>query len=125
MSSRAPIGYLAVAEVPVAVNQGFVAMLPLEKISNLFLLCWCKESQVEIKNYANGSTFLEISKRNFRQISLVKPVGPVMETFDRLARSLYATVVANAKESRTLTVLRSTLLPKLISGDLRVTPPIK
>ncbi|MBX9857071.1 MAG: restriction endonuclease subunit S [Gemmatimonadaceae bacterium] len=48
LSSRAPIGYLAVAEVPVAINQGFIAMKPKEGISNLFLLFWSQFAKDQI-----------------------------------------------------------------------------
>jgi type I restriction enzyme S subunit len=66
LSSRAPIGYLAIAEIPVAINQGFIAMTPKAGISNLFLLLWARVAHKEIVSRANGSTFLEISKSNFR-----------------------------------------------------------
>ena len=121
LSSRAPIGYLAVAEVPVAVNQGFIAILPREHISNLFLLYWCETSHDEIISHANGSTFLEISKGNFRPLPLVVPNTGAMSAFDRLTRPLYERVVSNERESRTLAALRDALLPKLVSGKLRVT----
>jgi type I restriction enzyme S subunit len=62
LSSRAPIGYLAIAEVPVAINQGFIAMKPRNEVSNLFLLLWARHAHEEILSRANGSTFLEISK---------------------------------------------------------------
>lgn len=120
LSSRAPIGYLAVAEVPVAVNQGFIAMTPRDGVSNLFLLRWASAAHDEILSHANGSTFLEISKANFRTIPTVSPPGPVMGAFDRLSRSMYSKVVEHERESRTLAALRDTLLPKLISGELRV-----
>jgi len=76
LSSRAPIGYLAIAEVPVAVNQGFIAMKPRPGISNLFLLRWTSAAHEEILSHANGSTFLEISKSSFRPILLVAPSAP-------------------------------------------------
>ena len=76
MSSRAPIGCLAIAEIPVSINQGFIAMKPREKVSNLFLLYWAEYAQEVIKSRANGSTFLEISKSNFRQIELFGQVVP-------------------------------------------------
>jgi len=63
LSSRAPIGYLAVAEIPVAVNQGFIAMTPKAGTSNLFLLLWASVAHEEIISRANGSTFLEISRK--------------------------------------------------------------
>lgn len=120
LSSRAPIGYLAVAEIPVAINQGFIAMKPRPDISNIFLLLWASASHEQIVSRANGSTFLEISKSSFRPIPVIEPTMPVMRTFDRLARPLYSRIVSCVLESRTLASLRDTLLPKLISGELRV-----
>ncbi len=120
LSSRAPIGYLAIAEIPVAINQGFIAMTPKSETSNLFLLFWASVAHEQIVSRANGSTFLEISKANFRPIPVVTPSGDVMRKFDQLARPLYERIVECARESHTLATLRDILLPKLISGELRV-----
>ena len=120
LSSRAPIGYLAIAEVPVAVNQGFIAMPPEPGISNLFLLHWCAAFHELISNFANGSTFLEISKRDFRQIPIARPLASVMSAFDRVASALHTRLVSIERESRTLHDLRDSLLPRLISGEIRV-----
>lgn len=117
---RAPIGYLAIAEIPVAINQGFIALKPKNNASNLFLLLWCSFAHEEIVSRANGSTFLEISKSSFRPIPLIVPPPQVMEAFDRLVRPLYSRIVKNERDNRSLTTLRDTLLPKLISGELRV-----
>jgi type I restriction enzyme, S subunit len=120
LSSRAPIGYLAIAEIPVAVNQGFIAMKPKGGVSNLFLLLWAALAHDEIVSRANGSTFLEISKSNFRPIMVVNPPTETMEAFERIVRPIYDRIVGCERESRTLSALRDTLLPKLISGELRV-----
>jgi len=120
LSSRAPIGYLAIAEVPVAINQGFIAMKPDSGISNLFLLRWASTAHDEIVSYANGSTFLEISKSSFRPIHIVVPAASVMSHFDLVSRPMYLKVVEQERESRALAALRDTLLPKLISGEIRV-----
>jgi type I restriction enzyme S subunit len=120
LSSRAPIGYLAIAEVPVAVNQGFIAMKPRRGTSNLFLLRWAQAFHEEIVRHANGSTFLEISKSSFRSIRTVAPTDAVMNAFDQMSQPLYRKVVEHEGESRTLAALRDALLPKLISGELRV-----
>ena len=120
LSSRAPIGYLAVAEVPVAINQGFIAMKSKKDVSNLFILLWASFAHEDILSRANGSTFLEISKSNFRPIPLVTPTVDVMNAFDTWVRPLYDKTVECEIESRTLAQLRDTLLPKLISGELRV-----
>lgn len=122
MSSRAPIGYLAIAEVPVAINQGYIAMIADKKISNVFVWLWTLEKMDEIKSFANGSTFQEISKKNFRPISVCVPDEKVLQAFDELVIPLYQKIVSNVKENQTLAALRDTLLPKLISGELRVDP---
>jgi type I restriction enzyme S subunit len=118
LSSRAPIGYLAIAEVPVAINQGFIAMKPRKGVSNLFLLWWAHHAHEDILSHANGSTFLEISKSNFRPISVIAPPEHIFLAFDRVARPIYQRIVSNERESRALAALRNKLLPKLISGEL-------
>ena len=120
LSSRAPIGYLAIAEVPVTVNQGFIAMIPRQDVSNLFMLYWCEAFQEEIVSHANGSTFLEISKGNFRQLMVVIPDSSVMAAFDRGVRLLYERIVSNERETRSLAAQRGALLPMLVSGEIRV-----
>ncbi|WP_217125264.1 restriction endonuclease subunit S [Hydrogenophilus thiooxidans] len=120
LSSRAPIGYLAIAEVPTAINQGFIAMKCNGTLPSVFMLLWCKENMDAIIGNANGSTFQEISKGNFRPLRVVVPSDPVLTSFTRSAVSLYQQLVQNERESRTLAQLRDTLLPKLISGELRI-----
>jgi type I restriction enzyme, S subunit len=120
LSSRAPIGYLAIAEIPVAINQGFIAMNPRDGVSNLFLLSWARWAHEQIVSRANGSTFLEISKSAFRPIPVICPPFSVLGMFEKLVRPLYLRVVVNVRESVTLRALRDALLPKLISGELRI-----
>lgn len=120
LSSRAPIGYLAIAEVPVAVNQGFIAMVCDGPVSNLYVLRWCQENMAEIEARASGTTFPEISKKSFRPISMLVPARDEHAAFTRLAAPLHERVVANLRESATLAELRDLLLPKLLSGELRV-----
>lgn len=120
LSSRAPIGYMAIAEVPTAINQGFIAMKCDGVLPNVFILAWCRESMDAIVGNANGSTFQEISKSNFRPLRVVVPSDPVLTSFTRSAVSLYRQLAENERESRSLAQLRDTLLPKLISGELRV-----
>ncbi|MBM3890771.1 MAG: restriction endonuclease subunit S, partial [Verrucomicrobia bacterium] len=120
LSSRAPIGYLAISEVPVAVNQGFIAMVCDKKLPNYYVRLWAKENMEAIKANANGTTFLEISKKNFRPLPVVVPPEPLLKDFKRQVEPLHRQMVLNLKESRTLAGLRDALLPKLLSGELRL-----
>ena len=120
MSSRAPIGYLAVAQMPVAINQGYIAMLPERTLPPLFMLFWCKHNMQSIKGHANGSTFMEISKKVFRSIPIVEPPKAIVEAFVDVVGDLFARLAENERQARTLVTLRDTLLPRLVSGQLRL-----
>lgn len=120
LSSRAPVGYLAIAAIPVAINQGFIAMKCNERASNFFMLNWCQANMTEIESRATGTTFAEISKQNFRPIPVVLPPKELMAAFTAKVTPLYAKITANLQQSRTLATLRDSLLPKLLSGELRV-----
>ena len=120
MSSRAPVGYLALAEIPVAINQGFIAMICDEGLPNHYVLHWLRENMETIESRANGTTFLEIIKANFRPIRALVPPEPILQRFTQVAGKLHKMMVANARESLTLATIRDALLPKLLSGEIRV-----
>jgi len=120
MSSRAPVGYLAISAIPVAINQGFIAMKCNERASNYFMLNWCQQNMTEIEGRATGTTFAEISKQNFRPIRVVLPPKELMAAFTTKVAPFYAQITANLHQSRTLATLRDSLLPKLLSGELTV-----
>jgi type I restriction enzyme S subunit len=120
LSSRAPVGYLAITAIPVAINQGFIAMKCNECATNVFMLNWCQTNMAEIESRATGTTFAEISKQNFRPIRIVLPPKELMAAFTDRVAPLYAKIEANLRESRALANVRDALLPKLLSGELRL-----
>lgn len=120
LSSRAPIGYLALTQVPLAINQGYIAMPPGGLLPPLYMLFWCRENMDNIKCRANGSTFMEISKKAFRPIPSLVPSADVLQAFVGTAGVLFQRLVENEKQAQTLVTLRDTLLPRLISGQLRL-----
>ncbi len=120
ISSRAPVGYLAISAVPISVNQGFIAMLCDRDLSNYFMLNWCHFNMDMIKSHAGGTTFQEISKRNFRPLQLIKPTGTVLIAFDNFIDPFFKIIRSNEKESNVLISVRDSLLPKLLSGGISV-----
>lgn len=60
-SSRAPIGYIAIANKELCTNQGFKSIVPNEKIDYLFLYYLLKYNKSNIENIGSGTTFKEIS----------------------------------------------------------------
>ena len=121
LSSRAPIGYLAIADLPVAINQGYIAMTPASgSLSPVYMLHWCKANMEVIKGQANGSTFMEISKTTFRRLPIILPPKRIADSFSALAQQLFTRITLNVRQADHLADLRDTLLPRLISGKLRV-----
>ena len=124
LSSRAPIGYIAIATMPVAINQGFIALKCNNTASNFFMLNWCKSNMAEIESRATGTTFPEISKLNFRPILVCLPPKEVMTAFTDRVTPLYAQVVLNLRQSRSLSAIRDALLPGLLSGNISTSPKL-
>lgn len=118
MSSRAPIGYLALNKVPMAINQGYIAIPSAKHLSPEYTIYWLDNIMDDIKGIAGGTTFAEISKSAFKTIKLLIPSSDIITEFSRITRNHFDKVVQNTKEIDSLTNLRDTLLPKLISGEL-------
>ncbi len=68
-------------------------------LPNVYVLQWCRESMDIIIGNANGSTFQEISKSNFRPLRIVVPSDPVLTSFTKSAGSIYQQMVQNERES--------------------------
>jgi type I restriction enzyme S subunit len=122
MSSRAPVGYLAISTIPVAINQGFIAMPESTVMPSLYMLHWCNANMTEIQGRASGTTFAELSKSNFRQMRLLLPSGQLLKNFSRMVSDYYNQIETNIHQSRTLASLRDTLLPQLMRGEGRGEP---
>jgi type I restriction enzyme S subunit len=120
LSSRAPIGYMAIAHIPTAINQGFIAMVCRRRLSNIFVWLWTQANMDTIHQNANGSTFQEISKANFRPIAVNVPKNDLLLAFDGAVKPLFDRIVSNEREIVSLTAARDVLLPRLISGEIRV-----
>jgi type I restriction enzyme S subunit len=63
---------------------------------------------------------MEISKRAFRPIPALLPPQPVIDRFAEVAGVVFSRLVANERQALALVELRDALLPRLISGKLRI-----
>ena len=118
LSSRAPVGYLSLAQIPVAINQGYIAIKCNKSLNNYYMLQWCKENLEEIKGRASGTTFLEISKTTFRQIPIIVPDGNILSLFEKQCSSIYQSITINTKENINLEKTRDLFLPRLLNGEI-------
>jgi type I restriction enzyme S subunit len=118
MSSRAPVGYLALAKIPVAINQGYIAIPSAKNFTAEYIIQWLDSNMDQIKGMAGGTTFAEISKSTFKTIEIVVPTKPVILEFTKMAKTIFDKITSNVKETSSLSNIRDSLLPKLISGEL-------
>ncbi len=119
-SSRAPIGYIAVSLGNITTNQGFKSLIPSKTYYTEFLyhfLCYNKQ---KIEGLGTGSTFKEISGSVMKSISLYVPNEKILEKFEDQSVIINEKLKNNQKQIQTLTEMRDGLLPRLISGKIRV-----
>lgn len=118
-SSRAPIGYITIAKNEICTNQGFKSVIP--KIAGTaFLYYFLKKSTSEIENKATGSTFKEASGSLMKSFPLVIAPKKIMERFEEFVKPILNQQEELEDESSRLVTLRDTLLPRLMSGELKV-----
>ena len=72
-TSRAPIGYVAIAENEICTNQGFKSIVPNENVDYLFLYYLLIYNREKIENMGSGTTFKEVSGSVMRKISITIP----------------------------------------------------
>ncbi|HDR1181617.1 TPA: restriction endonuclease subunit S, partial [Pasteurella multocida] len=89
LSSRAPVGYLALTRIPVAINQGYIGIICSDKLSCYYVLQWCQANLDEIKGRASGTTFAEINKKTFREMRVLIPNNELIKVYDLQVEKLY------------------------------------
>ena len=119
-SSRAPIGYIAIADGEVTTNQGFKSVVPNGNVGTAFVYYFLKNALPTIENMASGSTFKEISGSAMRTVPAVIPDDGSLQEFSDFCEPLFQQQRNLEAENRSLAALRDSLLPKLMSGELDV-----
>ncbi len=120
MTSRATIGAFALAEVPVAVNQGFIVVNAAEPALQPWLFHEMRARFQEFVAHANGATFLELSRGRFKALPVRLADHATVSDFSAVASALHAKGAAVMRENASLAKSRDALLPLLMSGRVRV-----
>ncbi len=120
MTSRASIGFFGICEHEVCTNQGFISCIPRDGKIGYFLLYNLMNRVEEIRQKASGSTFLEISKKTFRNFEVILPDEEILCSFNSCNEPIIEKMEKLTKESSLLIEARDRLLPKLMSGELEV-----
>lgn len=119
-SSRAPIGYIAIAASEVTTNQGFKSVVPKPEIGTAFVYCFLKHNLPIIEGMASGSTFKEVSGSTMKNVPAVIPDDRTLAQFNSFCTPIFAQQRILEEQNHALGTLRDGLLPKLMSGELNV-----
>lgn len=119
-SSRAPIGYIAIAADEVTTNQGFKSIIPHMEIGTAFVYCFLVRNKNRIADAGSGTTFPEVSGKTMASIELTIPNVNLCAKFEEWATPLFGQQRCLEQENRRLESLRDALLPKLMSGEIDV-----
>ena len=119
-SSRAPIGYIAIASNEVTTNQGFKSVIPYSEIGTAFVYFFLKHSLPVIESAASGSTFKEISGSAMKNIPAIIPDRNTLDQFNSFCAPIFAQQKILEEQNHSLAMLRDSLLPKLMSGAIDI-----
>lgn len=119
-SSRAPIGYIAIAGGEVTTNQGFKSIVPKPEIGTPFVYFFLKHNLPTIEGMASGSTFKEVSGSTMKNIPAVIADAETLARFNDFCTPIFAQQRILEEQNKALAALRDKLLPKLMSGEIDV-----
>lgn len=122
ISVRAPVGAQNMANEKCCIGRG-VAAFRYKKDNSFYSYTYYKLMSLmeEIKQFnETGTVFGSISKTDFESIDIIIPDSSLIQHFQKEVKPLDDKIIENSKQILTLTHLRDTLLPKLMSGEVRV-----
>ena len=120
MTSRATIGAFGIAQQPIAVNQGFIVVNPSDNDLKWWIFHEMHDRVDEFLAHANGATFMELSRGNFKRLRIRLTDHDVMVKFGIQVSAIHASARQALLETHAMATTRDTLLPALMSGKLRV-----
>ncbi|MCG3165045.1 MAG: hypothetical protein POELPBGB_00805 [Bacteroidia bacterium] len=109
LSSRAPIGYLAIAKNPVTTNQGFQSLVPKQNTTTQFLFYLFKNNVDYLISQGSGTTFGELSKSTLKQLVFKLPPLPEQKSIAEILSSLDDKIDLLHRQNKTLEQLSETL----------------
>lgn len=120
LSSRAPIGYMAIARIELTTNQGFKSFISTNGYSTAFIYYTVKNALKAITQCASGSTFKEVSGTVLKTVKITLPKSDVIGQFTNTVEPIFRRQDLLEQENQHLAQLRDWLLPMLMNGQVTV-----
>ena len=120
ISARGTVGNLAMAAQEMAFNQSCYALRANDRTGDCSVYLAAQHMMAQLQSMAHGSVFSTITRQTFEAVSLPMPSHAVTQAFEAFVEPLFLRIKSNVIETTTLAQARDLLLPKLISGEIRV-----
>ena len=121
ISARGTVGNIAMAARPMTFNQSCYALRAVEPLGDIFVYLATERMVERLKAMAHGSVFSTITRATFESLNFAWAGEDVFAAFERLIEPMFELIKANGQENQTLAATRDLLLPKLMSGEIRLT----
>ena len=118
MSSRAPIGLLAIAKKELCTNQGFKSFVPKEDRIATYLYYYLQFHIKQIEQLGTGTTFKEVSREDVLKFPILKPSDVVLDLWENRVSAINDKQLELQKENENLVKQRDELLPLLMNGQV-------
>jgi type I restriction enzyme S subunit len=90
LTSRAPVGVIAIAKTELCTNQGFKSIVPKNNIGTAFVYYFLKENKATLESHASGTTFMEISGGVLKSIAVTLPPKELTKRFSEYCEPVFA-----------------------------------
>ena len=120
LTARGTVGKVSLAGVPMAMNQSCYALLGKNGLHPIVVYHYALETVNALKHKASGAVFDAIITRDFDAEYVPELSSEQINNFVSLAEPMYADILNRTIENQHLAVLRDTLLPKLMGGEIDV-----
>ncbi|WP_410507423.1 restriction endonuclease subunit S [Methanosarcina hadiensis] len=120
VTARGTVGNVCILSKEMAINQTNYGLKSKHDHGDFFLFITLLNLIQDMKQNAYGTVFDTITTKTFRQIQIILPPMKFIVSFDSIVGDLMHKVMSNLEESQNLSLIRDSLLPKLMSGKIRV-----
>ncbi len=123
ITTRASIGYCALAGTEMTTNQGFKSLIPNDRVDPSYLLHLGRTLGPEMTRRASGTTFLEISGKEFGRIEVRVPPMTQQRRIAEILDCVDEVIAAHERELEKLKMLRDGVADDLLTGRVRTVAP--
>lgn len=115
LTSRAPVGTVAIAMTELCTNQGFKSIVPFDTFGTEFVYYFLKENKQLLESHSSGTTFMEISGNALKDIPVLIPPKDKIKAFNEMCKPIFLYQEKIEKEIGRLQELQQTMISRMSS----------